>query len=93
MKKTATLFMFFLGLALLSGCGGGVVYDGPNYNGPTYNDQNDLSGETHENIIENEFVLTQDMPVSTFSTDVDTASYSNIRRMLNSDTLPDRTAV
>ena len=91
MKKTVSVFMVFLGLALLSGCSG--VYNGPNDNGPTYNNQNDLSGETHENIIENEFVLTEDMPVSTFSTDVDTASYSNIRRMLNSDTLPDHNAV
>ena len=33
--------------------------------------------------IENEFIYTKDENVSTFSADVDTASYSNLRRMIN----------
>jgi len=52
-----------------------------------------VDGETYAKIIENSFISTNDMPVSTFSTDVDTASYSNIRRMLNEGYLPDANAV
>jgi len=47
-----------------------------------------VSGETYAEIQENPFIQTGDMPVSTFSTDVDTASYSNIRRMLGYGDLP-----
>jgi len=50
-------------------------------------------GETYAEIIENPFINTSDMPVSTFSTDVDTASYSNVRRMLNDGYLPQANAV
>ena len=35
----------------------------------------------------------KDAPLSTFSIDVDTASYSNVRRMLNGGQLPPRGAV
>lgn len=51
------------------------------------------TNEQYAEYIENEFVSTVDMPVSTFSTDVDTASYSNIRRMLNDGTMPTTFAV
>ena len=39
--------------------------------------------EGYEPIVENAFLQVSDAPVSTFSIDVDTASYSNIRRFLN----------
>ncbi|MDE6087625.1 MAG: von Willebrand factor type A domain-containing protein, partial [Oscillospiraceae bacterium] len=44
----------------------------------------DQSGNSEEygQIIENSFINTADEPVSTFSIDVDTASYANIRRMI-----------
>ncbi len=44
--------------------------------------------ELYGQYIENEFVATATQSTSTFSVDVDTASYSNARRFLNSGTLP-----
>ncbi|MDT9500274.1 vWA domain-containing protein [Capnocytophaga canimorsus] len=49
--------------------------------------------ETYKNIQENKFKKTTTDPISTFSADVDRASYSNIRRMINNGSLPDRDAV
>ena len=46
-----------------------------------------------ENVSENSVVATRDNPVSTFSIDVDTASYSYVRRMLNNGQLPAKDAV
>lgn len=43
--------------------------------------------------MENPFTLVASEPLSTFSTDVDTASYANIRRFLNQNQLPPRDAV
>ena len=40
-------------------------------------------GEEYAHFEENGFKLVKDEPLSTFSTDVDTASYANARRMLN----------
>jgi len=48
----------------------------------------DFSQEGYNVISENEFKTASSSPLSTFSIDVDTASYSNLRRFLNSDTLP-----
>ncbi|EZH75812.1 von Willebrand factor A [Aquimarina atlantica] len=45
-----------------------------------YNVQND---ESYREIVENDFKKVQMAPLSTFSIDVDKASYSNIRRMIN----------
>jgi len=42
---------------------------------------------------ENSFKSSQQDPLSTFSADVDTASYSNLRRYLNQGTLPPKDAV
>ncbi len=42
---------------------------------------------------ENPFLRVQDQPKSTFSVDVDTASYSNVRRFLNEGRLPPGAAV
>src|SRR5213076_3386939 len=44
-------------------------------------------------ISENPFLETVRAPLSTFSIDVDTASYSNIRRFLNNGQLPPPDAV
>ncbi len=49
--------------------------------------------EEYDEIVENEFVNPLDKPLSTFSIDVDKASYSNIRRFLNSGQLPPADAV
>ena len=42
----------------------------------------DLSGESYGTVTENAFLTTADHRVSTFGVDVDTASYSNVRRYL-----------
>ncbi len=52
-----------------------------------------LSGEGYAELIENTVVSPKDHPLSTFSIDVDTASYANTRRFLQSRRLPPRDAV
>ncbi|MBL7220633.1 MAG: VWA domain-containing protein [Phycisphaerae bacterium] len=49
--------------------------------------------ETYDRIIDNAFKLVADHPLSTFSTDVDTASYANVRRFLAHNQLPPPGAV
>ncbi|MDZ4084809.1 MAG: von Willebrand factor type A domain-containing protein [Bdellovibrionales bacterium] len=49
--------------------------------------------EAYSHISENEFKQIKDQPLSTFSIDVDTASYANVRRFLNSSKLPPVDAV
>ena len=45
----------------------------------------DFNTEDYDNITENRFLKVTDDPLSTFSIDVDAASYSNVRRFLNRD--------
>ena len=49
--------------------------------------------ETYDHLDENPFLRVGDEPLSTFSIDVDTASYANVRRFLNSGTLPPAGAI
>ena len=49
--------------------------------------------EAYDHIVENAFLRTLDNPLSTFSIDVDTASYSNMRRFINENRLPHKGAV
>jgi Ca-activated chloride channel family protein len=44
-------------------------------------------------VTENSFVSATQQPLSTFSVDVDTASYANVRRFLNQNQMPPRDAV
>lgn len=53
----------------------------------------DFNREGYDNIIENKFLKVTDNPLSTFSIDVDAASYSNVRRFLNQGQLPPAGAV
>ena len=53
----------------------------------------DPSRESYAHIQENGFVRVSDDPLSTFSIDVDTASYANVRRFLNEGRLPPADAV
>src|SRR5262249_37847564 len=50
-------------------------------------------GETYDVINDNPFLTVAQNPLSTFSVDVDTASYSNVRRFLNQNQMPARDAV
>ncbi|WP_213280064.1 vWA domain-containing protein [Chryseobacterium indologenes] len=52
--------------------------------------QND---ESYDAFVENPFELTRSQPLSTFSIDVDNASYSNVRRMINNGQRVDKNAV
>lgn len=56
-------------------------------------DYDAMQAEQYNAINENQFHSVLDNPRSTFSIDVDTASYSNVRRMINQGTLPPRDAV
>ena len=47
----------------------------------------------YDHILENPFLDAKSNPLSTFSIDVDTASYSNIRRFINEGNLPPKDAV
>lgn len=49
--------------------------------------------ESYDAIEENRFITTRNDPLSTFSIDVDTASYANVRRFISAGTLPPRGAV
>jgi Ca-activated chloride channel family protein len=49
--------------------------------------------EAYDKIVDNPFHRTASEPLSTFSIDVDTASYANVRRFLNQNMLPPRDAV
>ncbi len=49
--------------------------------------------EGYDGIVENRFLTVKDNPLSTFSIDVDAASYSNVRRYLNNGQLPPAGAV
>ncbi len=51
------------------------------------------STEEYHTFTENTFVSVQDAPLSTFSADVDTASYANVRRMILDGYLPTTDAV
>ncbi len=52
-----------------------------------------LSGESYAQTVENSFLTVLGDPLSTFSIDVDTASYSNVRRFLNMGQAPPPAAV
>lgn len=52
-----------------------------------------MPGDQYAEVKENNFILTEEEQFSTFSIDVDAASYSNIRRYLNEGGLPPADAV
>ncbi len=53
----------------------------------------ETNGERYAEISENPFLETSRAPLSTFSIDVDTASYANVRRYLNDGQMPPKDAV
>jgi Ca-activated chloride channel family protein len=55
--------------------------------------RDEASQESYDGVTDNAFLRVADQPLSTFSIDVDTASYANVRRFLNSNALPPKAAV
>ncbi|MFT6319972.1 MAG: Ca-activated chloride channel family protein [Granulosicoccus sp.] len=60
---------------------------------PPINFERHLNTEEYNHIVENEFLSSLEKPLSTFSIDVDNASYSNARRYLNNNQMPPKDAV
>ncbi len=56
-------------------------------------DSTAISSEQYNPITENPFLVASTAPLSTFSIDVDAASYSNVRRFITDGTLPPTNAV
>ncbi len=56
-------------------------------------DQREADRESYDSVSENDFARCDAEPLSTFSIDVDTAAYSNIRRLLTDGHLPPTGAV
>jgi Ca-activated chloride channel family protein len=97
----------FMGVLLLPACGTDVESDKRDYQNSSQVDvtapspmnetmeEEPASSNTEEYtaIKENEFKDAQETPLSTFSIDVDKASYSNVRRFLNDNQLPPKDAV
>lgn len=52
-----------------------------------------MNTEEYDKIVDNEFMDVKQNPLSTFSIDVDNAAYSNVRRFLQSNQMPDKGAV
>ena len=53
----------------------------------------EFNTENYAHVAENQFLAVADQPLSTFSIDVDTASYSNARRFLSSGSLPPKDSI
>jgi len=61
---------------------------------PSYRQQGGpFNTESYDYIEENRYYAVSDRPLSTFSIDVDAASYSNMRRMINEGRLPVKDAI
>jgi Ca-activated chloride channel homolog len=88
--KVVCVFCFFSLLFLLTGC---ASYDkGQDSYQPGWIDY-DTNNEEYNYIEENPIKDVLTSPLSTFSIDVDTASYSNMRRFLNDGQLPPKDAI
>lgn len=55
--------------------------------------QQDFNTEEYASLVENDFQAARENPLSTFSIDVDPASYSNVRRYIREGALPPKGAV
>lgn len=60
---------------------------------PSVTSYDNLNSESYGSFTENRFLLAQEIPLSTFSVDVDAASYSNIRRYINKGQVPPKDAI
>ncbi len=78
------------GTILLGGVKKSRLADGE---GRDYDDRFVPGGEAYEKVAEKKFARVLEEPLSTFSIDVDTASYANVRRFLTQKALPPADAV
>jgi Ca-activated chloride channel family protein len=69
------------------------LQEGPPLLAPSSVENPRAGTESYDRIDDNPFLSARDNPVSTFSIDVDTASYANVRRFLDGDHLPPLDAV
>ena len=76
---------------LMGGAAGGIA--GGSYAAAMPAPPAPFNTEAYDRIDDNTFRRVSDAPLSTFSIDVDTASYANVRRFLNQGTLPPADAV
>ena len=74
---------------VVGGVAGGLASRGPGFGAS----QPPADAESYAAIEENTFRRATEQPLSTFSIDVDTASYANVRRFLNEGRLPPADAV
>ena len=73
----------------VDGLAGNVMYQNQHEEYDPYN----RNYEQYDKFIENKFESPLDQPLSTFGIDVDGAGYSNVRRYINSGSLPPKSAV
>ena len=71
----------------VSGAAGAVMAEAEEFHTPL------LDNEKYAHVDQNGVMQVAEHPVSTFSIDVDTGAYSNVRRMLNAGQLPQQDAV
>ncbi len=65
----------------------------PPYPMPTPVPGGEFNTEVYDSIVDNPFLMVERIPLSTFSIDVDTAAYANIRRFLTANQRPPKDAV
>lgn len=86
MTLVASLIVLLVGCSAVTANFGGETYL---YNAYSASENSEEYGE----FVENRYIATSDMPVSTFSCDVDTAAYSIVRRKLMDGTMPAKNSV
>ena len=77
---------------MVSGGAEGRIEDSDRYAG-IREQSGEFNTAAYDHIVENPFLDAKSNPLSTFSIDVDTASYSNVRRFINAGSLPPKDAV
>lgn len=63
------------------------------YVAPQSSPYDNSNSESYSSLVENKFILTKNEALSTFSVDVDAASYSNMRRFINKGQMPPADAI
>jgi len=96
-KTTLFVLCFFL-VAFVLGCAAPVSVNASqayyeSYNSEDYALEEEFNTEEYSATTENRFKSVMTSPLSTFAADVDTASYANIRRMIDDGEMPDPDAV